>query len=293
MKPNKIIKGIDIRQYIFWMALVLIFSLAYGCEEEAKKPDTGFGDTAADDASTDVSIQEYILRERIKTARTRFDGDTLDLMQHILDNYEPGSYLADIDNPNSNVQKQSAVIYVKEKAGTYVFAMIVKSIIQEKLVEAENFIGYDASFVDYDSTKLGTAGFYLTLFKNEGKDFTKLWETLIPASGGFNNFYYESWGNYKIPSVRCRFYNAVIIGADDYSYFLVNGIESPPHLLNTYDGFAKRRRIADINKDSIPDYYEWSVIVTDSLRQWIDSTGFIWKDSVYVNTRNPKQKRKW
>lgn len=282
------------KQIALWTVLFSLFFIFQGCDWFQGTPEKpSDGQNVADDQSVDMSIQEFVIREKMKNAVSRFAGDTLDLALHVIKDYPPGSYLADLDNISTNFAKKGAVIYFTEKGKKYVFALIVKSMEGGKLIEIDNFTGYNSSFVDYDSTNLGTAFFFLTLFSYDSSDFTKVWEEIIPQSGGLMNFTYSTWGKLKIPFVNVHFFSAPQLSNDEYKFFLVNGLENKPHLLNVYEGHIRRRRVADINQDSIPDYYEWRVFYTDSSRTFLDSIGFIWKDTVYVNTRNPRMTRKY
>lgn len=284
----------NIRQQIVLWTVFFILIFLQGCDWFQDKPEKiNEGETVADNQSADMSIQEFVIREKMKNAPSRFAGDTLDLALYVIKNYPPGSYLADLDNISTNFAKKGAVIYFTEKGKKYVFALIVKSMEGGKLIEIDNFTGYNSSFVDYDSTNLGTAFFYLTLFSYDSSDFTMIWEEIIPQSGGLMNFTYSTWGPLKIPFVNVHFFSAPQLSNDEYKFFLVRGLENKPHLLNVYEGHIRRRRVADINQDSIPDYYEWRVFYTDSSRTFLDSVGFIWKDTVYVNTRNPRMTRKY
>lgn len=281
-------------QIALWSVLFFLFFVFQGCDWFQDKPEkVKAGETVADNQNADMSIQEFVIREKMKTAVDRFPGDTLDLALYIIKNFPAGSYLADLDNISTNLGKKGAVIYLTEKGKKYVFALVVKSMEGGKLIEIDNFTGYNSSFVDYDSTNLGTAFFYLTLFSYDSTSFTQIWEEIIPQSGGLMNFTYNTWGPYKIPFVNVQFFSAPQLSNDQYNFFLVRGLENKPHLLNLYEGHIRRRRLADINRDSIPDYYEWRVFYTDSSRTFLDSVGFIWKDSVYVNTQNPKMTRRY
>lgn len=282
------------KQIILLSALFLLFLVFQGCELFQDKPTrTDQGQTVAENKEADLSIQEYVIREKMKTAVNRFPGDTLDLALYVIKNYPSGSYLAELDNASINEARKSAVLYHTANGKKYVFAIIGKSMEGGKLIEMDNFTGYNSSYVDYDSTSLGTAHIYLSLFSYEGSDFTLIWEEIIPQSGGLMNFSLRNWDSKNIPYVSVYFYSAPQLSSDEYTYFLINGIEAKPHLLNLYDGHIRRRTLANINNDSIPDYYEWRVYYTDSSRVFLDSIAFIWKDSVYFNSRNPRMTKKY
>ncbi len=247
---------------------------------------------AAYNVSKDESIQEFNLREREKRATQRFPGDTLELMAYVIKNYPKGSYLIDFDRTSSQNIPQSAVIYEKSGGTQYIIAMIAKSKEDDlRLIESKNVIGYDASFIDLDSTELGTAFFYLTLFKYEAGTFSIVWEAPVPSHGGFNKITLETWPPKKLRYIRVNFHFAQGSGHIDYNYFLVRGLTNPPHFLMTYEGINMKRTMGDVNKDSIPDYFEHIYYDTGNYIFTPDSVAFIWKDSVYINTRNPRQKR--
>lgn len=248
----------------------------------------------ARDETADLSIQEYTLRERMKLATQRFPGDTLELMEYILKNYEPGTYLLDVDKTFSINTPRSAVIYLKDKDTMHVFALIARSKKEdERTVEIKNLIGYDASFIDFDSTELGTAYFFLNHYIYAGGTFNRVWEAPVPTHGGFNMLTMEKWEKKNIQYIKIRFYDAQAIGHIDYNYFFINGINSFPHLLASYEGINARRTVTDLNNDNFPDYYEYVFFDTGREIVKADSVPFVFRDSVYVNTRNPKQKRKF
>ncbi len=58
---------------------------------------------------------------------------------------------------------KAAIIYFTDKDGSkFVFTVIATSRAGERLIEPSNIIGYDESFIDLDSTKLGTPFIYLS-----------------------------------------------------------------------------------------------------------------------------------
>jgi hypothetical protein len=172
----------------YLITFVLIYGLAIfvaGCGDDTVTEDpTETGSTSTtelveDQPDKDLSIQEYNLQKRKSMTKTRFPGDTIDLMEAVLRTYPKGSYVIEEDIPNSVGIPPAAVIYRQESAGKLVFALIATSREgqeRDRLIESKNVIGYDQSFIDYDSTRLGTAMFFMTGFKNDGKVFTRLWE---------------------------------------------------------------------------------------------------------------------
>jgi hypothetical protein len=248
------------------------------------------------DSNKDLSIQEINLAERKKMAKTRFPGDTLDLMEYVIRNYPKGTYLIDDDRTTSYNTPQSAVIYTRENGGTYIYAIIAKSRqSDDRLIEQKNVIGYDASFIDLDSTKLGTALFYLSLFKYENSSFQLIWETPVPTHGGFNRMTLENWAAQHMQYIRINFHDARSSGHVDYNYFLVNGMFNKPMPMETYEGINCKRTLVDFNKDKYPDWCEYLFVDSGTSSTPIDSVFFEFrqKDSVFVNTRNKRQMRKY
>ncbi len=246
------------------------------------------------DSNKDLSIQEINLAERKKMAKSRFPGDTLDLMESVIRNYPKGTYLIDNDRTSSYNTPQSAVIYTKDNGGTYIYAIIAKSRqSDDRLIEQKNVIGYDASFIDLDSTKLGTALFYLSLFKYENGGFQLIWETPVPTHGGFNRMYLETWAAHRTQYIRINFHDARSSGHIDYNYFMTNGMFNKPMPMETYEGINCKRTLVDFNKDKYPDWCEYLYVDSGTTSTPIDSVYFIFrqKDSVFVNTRNSRQIR--
>ncbi|MFA6597768.1 MAG: hypothetical protein WCS69_08595 [Ignavibacteriaceae bacterium] len=281
-------------------AVFLLFSLfafiVSGCGED--KVDKGQGGGEADnydvskDIPRDMSIQEYNIQERKKLTTVRFPCDTIALMEYVLNNYPEGTYLVDFDRTFTYNIPKSAVIYQKTNDGQYVFGLIAKSWSNDhRLIEMKNIVGYDASFIDLDSTDLGTAFFYLTLFKCNENTFDTLWEAGIPSHGGFNNLTLEKWAKKNIQYIKADFHYGQGIGHFDYNFFFVDGMLKPPHLLLTYEGINFKRIMTDANGDKYPDYIEFKYLDTGDKITILDSITFIWKDTCYINTRNPKQFR--
>ncbi len=85
-----------------------------------------------------------------------------------------------------NIPKAAVIYFDNDKK--YIFGVIAESRPGERLIEPKNIIGYDESYIDLDSTKLGTAFFYLVLFHCDNGKLSTVWKALIPSHGGFNNF---------------------------------------------------------------------------------------------------------
>jgi len=273
--------------------LLLTISISlFSCDdggEELKEKQTGIEDVASN-PEKDAEIQRANLEHRKKLAGERFPFDTLSLVDFVLSNYPEGTYLVDFDKTLTYNIPRSAVIYYDKK---YVLGVIAKSREGERLVEVKNIIGYDQSFIDLDSTDLGTAFFYLTLFQCRDESFKVIWESPIPSHGGFNNMSLHKWKFNNSEYVKVNFHYAQGIGHIDYNYFFVDGLTNQPHLLMTYEGINFKRTITSLNEDKYPDYYEYLYFDSGSQVFPKDSIGFIWNfaEKVYVNTRNKKQTR--
>jgi hypothetical protein len=297
------------------VSVASIFALKpFSCQKGTRALESGQGTgegqiDVARDVNKDLSIQELNLEERKKRAGPRFPGDTLELMEYVIKTYERGTYLVDCDRTFSYNVPQSAVIYDRAGGGMYIYAILAQSkpdgrLVQqrdvpyaggddERLIEQKNVIGFNSSYIDFDSTELGTAFFYLTLFHYSDGSFSKIWDFPVPVHGGFNRMTMEKWAPKGIPYIRVNFHDSPYSGHQDFNYFLVNGKLNPPHLLMTYDGINMKRTIADVNKDSIPDYCEYAFVETMDVVKCLDSVYFVWKDSLYYNTRNPKQTQRF
>lgn len=271
-------------------ALVLLSLLLASCGGNKKQAEDS-GD-AAYSPEKDLSLQSYNLEVNKDQAAGRNPYDTLALREYIMNNYPAGSYLVQFDRSNAFNVPKYAVIYHHADA-QYIFAIVAKSKTGERLIETKNIIGYNSSFVNLDSTKLGTAFFYLTLFECVDNSFQFVWEKQIPIHGGFNRMTLNIWRAKGIPYVCCDYEDGIIVGHRDYNLFLVNGLKSPPHLLETYEGLSRRRTMTNLNNDMYPDYYEYYFYNLDRKIASGDSVGFVWntKSNLYVNTRNSKQTR--
>ncbi|GBD88689.1 hypothetical protein BMS3Abin03_02630 [bacterium BMS3Abin03] len=240
----------------------------------------------------DEWIQRYNLEHQKKFTSQRTPCDTIALEEFVLDNYPDGTYLVNFDKTSTYSLSKPAVIYYG-KNRNFIFAVIAKSRPGERLIETKNIVGYDQSFIDLDSTDLGTAFFFLTLFECNNGNFSIIWETPIPSHGGFNRLTLKTWRSKNIPFIEVNFHYGRGIGHINYNYFLIDGLKKEPHLLMTYEGINFKRTIANVNNDLYPDYFEYIFYDLGNRVFSKDSVAFIWdkKDSVYVNTRNHRQTR--
>jgi len=281
------------KKYILLIVVIAVSFLFFTCGKKSTQEVKAPGEDVAASPNKDAEIQQYNLGVKESQAGNRNPCDTLSLISYVLANYPPGSYLVNFDKTLTFNIPKPAVIYLEQSSGTYIFALVARSKPGERLIEPKNIIGYDQSFIDLDSTKLGTAFFYLTLFKCDSSTFIKIWEFPVPDDGGFNNMTMEKWAYNGTPYVKVNFHYARGIGHIDYNYFLINGLTQIPHLLMTYKGIDFQRTIANINNDNYPDYYEYLYYNFEDRVFVKDSIAFVWdvKDSVYVNTRNHRQTR--
>jgi hypothetical protein len=274
------------------LIILLLFSVSYfSCGGEETK--TG-GDEAAFSEQKDKDIQEYNIGVQSEQAQQRTTCDTISLREYVINNYPPGSYLVNFERTLTYNTPKAAVIFYKSDQN-YVFAVIATSRQSERLIEPKNVTGFNSSFINLDSTKLGTAFMYLTLFTCQDGEFIRIWERQIPIHGGFNRMTLKNWKDKNIPYIETNFEDGIIVGHRNYNFFMLHGIKSYPHLLETYEGLARKRIMANVNNDIYPDYYEFHFYNLEERIRSADSVAFVWKvkDSLYVNTRNPRQTREY
>lgn len=242
----------------------------------------------------DADIQFYNLEKMKKDAKNRFPCDTIAVVEFILNNFPQGTYPLIFDKSVPYEIQKPAVIYYNDRSGEkYIFCVIARSRQGERFIEPKNIIGYDQSYIDLDSTKLGTAFPYLVLLECQGDQLSLVWEAPIPSHGGFNKLEIKNWTAKNIIYVENNFHYAQGVGHINYNYFLVDGIKSFPHLMMTYLGIDFKRTIANINNDKYPDFYEYVFISTDNKLQAIDSVAFVYnpKDSVYESSLGKRYNR--
>jgi hypothetical protein len=280
--------------YKMFIVFPLLGLLVFACKS---KVDTE-GD-AATSTSKDEAVRAYNLDVQKDQTQNRFPCDTIALKEYILDNYDPGSYLVQFDKTFTYNIPHSAVIYFRDSTN-YVLAVIAKSKKTERNIEPKNVVGYESSFVNLDSTKLGTAFFWLTLFECNGGDFRRVWESEVPIHGGFNRMNIKLWKEKNMKYVQLNYEDGIISGHRNYNFFLVNGWQKPPHLLETYEGIAHKRTLSNVNNDKYPDYYEYRFTSgqwVDSLAQIriLDSIPFYWstRRQLYITDKNPRWFRKY
>lgn len=289
--------------FIFFASLAITFSLVYySCGEDlglVSSSDVGeipegYADQAEYDPAKDKNIQRYNLNLLKKEAVNRTPCDTLAAWEWILDNYPEGTYLMTFDRTFTYTATKPAIMYY-DKTNKYVLAVIVASREGERFIDVTNIVGYDESYIDYDSTDLGTAFPYLILLRCNNNNFELVWEAQIPSHGGFRDLTLHKWDYKGTPYIRCRFYYSQGEGHIDYNYFLINGLEKQPHLLMTYFTINSKRSMANVNNDEFPDYYEHRYYDVGTRIFSTDSVAWYWseKDTMYINTRNNKQSRKF
>ncbi len=276
---------------IFSAVLVLMLTLTYcggGGGTEGNKPETS--------PQKERQIRSYNLKIQKQQAKKRRPCDAIALKEFILDNYPEGTYLVEFDKTYTYSLPKPAVLDYKKGGQHYVFAVIAKSKKGERFIETKNIVGYESSFINLDSTKLGTAFFYLTCFKcsKEG-EFNKLWEAEVPIHGGFNSMTVHRWRAKNILYVDLDFEDGIISGHRDFNYFLIDGIEKKPHLLETYEGISHKRTLANVNDDKYPDYYEYRFADSVTYVRLIDSIPFYWDTvkNLYVTKVNRRWWRKY
>jgi len=224
--------------------------------------------------------------------------DTLALKEYILEQDNDGTYLVEFDRTFTYNVPKAAVIYYfdKKKKSQYIFAVIAKSKQGERFIEPKNVIGYESSFINLDSTKLGTAFFYLALYECSGESsFRQVWESEIPIHGGFNRMTLKNWKPKNIKYIELNYEAGIISGHRNYNLFLVNGIEEKPHLMETYEGLVHKRTLAKVNDDRFPDYFEYRFSEDSTSIRIKDSIPFYWDTtkSLYVTKVNRNWFRKF
>jgi len=246
--------------FVFFGLVLIIVS----CSEGEQK-------TADQEPGKDKNIRRSNLEIEEEQTNTRFPCDTIALQQHIINDFPDGTYLVEFDRTFTYNIPRPAVLYYKGDKN-YIFAVIAKSKKGERLIEPKNVVGFESSYINLDSTKLGTAFFYLTLFKCEDDDFTQLWEAEVPIHGGFNRMAMKKWRAKNMPYIQLNFEDGIISGHRSFNFFFIDGIEKKPHLMETYLGIVHKRTLANVNDDKFPDYYEY--------RFKEDSTGIVIRDSI-------------
>ncbi len=271
-------------KYLFVILTVVLISC--GGDEN----DSASGD-ATTSAGKEGSIRSYNLSVEQQQAGKRFPCDTLSLKEFILNNYPAGTYLVDFDRTYATNVPKAAVVYYKNQNATYIFGVVAKSKPGERFIETKNVTGYSSSFINLDSTKLGTAFFWLTLFEcNQDGSFNVLWESEVPIHGGFNRITINNWRPKNCMYISLNYMDGIISGNRSYNFYLVNGLKNPPHLLETYEGLMHKRTMANINNDKYPDYFEYRFNEGNNIISIVDSIPFLW-DTVKRLYISPVNKR--
>lgn len=216
-------------KYLLFLIIILqLLLLLFACnvkKEEENKQNVGY--KVENSPQQDANIQRYNLEVRKKYAASRTPWDTIAVIEYVLNNYPEGTYLINTDKTLTYNVPQPALIYDNHGGDNFIFGVIARSKPGERLIESKNIIGYDQSYIDLDSTKMGTAFFYLCLFQYDNDKLTTVWESPIPSHGGFNNMSMRRWNYNGTPYIDVNFHYAQGVGHIDYNYFLVDGLTSP------------------------------------------------------------------
>jgi len=279
------------------LLITLLIILILSCKEDNKESiPINYKEKVEFSAEKDAMIQMYNL-EKMKSENTnRFPCDTISVIEYILKNFPQGTYLLKFDKSSIYDIPKPALIYYDDSDGSkYIFAVIAQSRQGERFIEPSNIVGYDQSFIDLDSTKLGTPFIYLVLFECKLNQLFKVWEAPVPSHGGFNLFTLRNWEQKGIKYIDVNFHYGQGIGNISYNYFLVDGIRNQPHLLMTYNGIDFRRTLANINDDKYPDYFEHIFYSLPDRVIHKDSVAFVFslKDSLYHSTSGKKITRRY
>lgn len=219
--------------------------------------------------------------------------DTLAFKKWIEKNFEKNTLLLKCYQRNTKNVKYAVLNYKYSNDTNYIFAVIAKPKENYKNINIDDLVGYYSSFGNLDSTKKGTAFFYLILVANFGKEYNIKYKEIIPIHNGFDIIYLDKWEQKNIDFITVQFLDALTQGTRRFNYFFVNHFLSKPHLLELYSGIDNLRKLYDINGDNYPDYYEFYFINNDREIRRLDSVGFVWNGEVYVNTQNSKQTRNY
>jgi hypothetical protein len=273
----------------YFLILPLISLFIFGCSSEDKTD----GD-AAHSASKDAALREYNIDVKKEQTKNRFPCDTIALQEYVLGNYPAGSYILERDRMGINDVPKPIVVYFND-GGNFILTLIAKSKSGERNVEIKNLSGYESSFINLDSTKLGTAFLWLTLFEVVNENFNMVWESEVPIHGGFNTITLKTWKPKNIKYVEVNFEDGIISGHRNYNFFMIDRWRKPPHLMETYVGIVHKRNMANVNNDKFPDYFEYRFAEDSSKIRVVDSIPFYWseKRKLYITNRSPRWFRQY
>lgn len=280
-------------------SIIIVFFafILSACREEKKENiSVNYQERVELSSEKDASIQFYNIEKMKSESTKRFPCDTIRVLEFILKNFPAGTYPLKFDKTSIYDIPKHALIYYNDNDGSkYIFAMIARSKQGERFIEPSNLVGYDQSFIDLDSTKLGTPFIYLVLFECKGDQLFTIWEAPVPSHGGFNKFSLRNWPPKGLTYIEINFHYGQGVGNISYNYFLIDGIRNQPHLLMTYNGIDFKRTLANINDDKFPDFYEHIFYSFPDRVIHKDSVAFVYnpKDSLYYSKEGKKITRRY
>jgi len=163
----------------FFTITVFLLVLVIACSDEqnGREVTSLTEDDVAKSPEKDAQIQRHNINRMSRNSNSRFLCDTLALMEFVLNHYPPGTYVVEFDKSTTFSIPKLAVIYPSKFQG-YIFGVIAKSRAGERLIETKNIVGYDQSFIDLDSTELGTEDL-IKFLKNSGSIIVLIFLRLI------------------------------------------------------------------------------------------------------------------
>lgn len=244
----------------------------------------------------DIGTKDLLLKDKFALNKAAHIGefyfDTLAFKGWIEKNNDKGTVLLKCYQKNTVKIKYAVINYRVSHDTSYIFAVIARSKENQPYINIDDLVGYYSSFGCLDSTKKGTAFFYLLYAKSYGEKFTQIWKKVIPIHNGFDMIYLDKWHNTDFLAVQ--FLDALSQGRIWFNFFFIgNNILREPHMLQTYQGIDTKRTFWDINGDEYPDYYEHIYYNTKTKIYSPDSVGFIWDGEKYKCVKNPKITREY
>src|ERR1035437_3249709 len=110
------------KHYLYLIIIVFLsigFFACKGKKEEVNKQDAS--SQVEYSPQKDADIQRYNLEVRKKNAKSRTPGDTIAIIEYVLNNYPKGTYLINFDKTLTYNVPQTRSFFFKHKIGYFIF----------------------------------------------------------------------------------------------------------------------------------------------------------------------------
>src|ERR1035437_6605120 len=128
------------KYYLFIFNIVLLSFGLFSCGGKKEENKNYKSLQVENSPQKDAEIQRYNLEVRKKNSTSRTPGDTIAIIEYVLNNYPEGTYVINFDKTLTYNIPQPALIYTNQESNIFAFGVIARSKPGERLIETKNII---------------------------------------------------------------------------------------------------------------------------------------------------------